>query len=317
MVDRISSLDSSYSTGDLSIYPEAKDSKTELYEVKNNAETFLTHSLSYNGKYLVVDSTSTFPDQGLLLVGTEIIYYDSKTATLFTDLKRGFAGSRQNYWPKLTKIGNTVMAEPHNTIKDAIINIETNLGTEESPDATSLNGILKSLEERFLAPKPVFRASVTKGPAPLTVQFQNFTTGDPIRFLWQFDGSSQSTETAPSFTYMNEGTYSVKLNMITSLGAVGVSTKTDYITVDNNLKEGFYYTNELSPGTFEFIDQTPGDVKNRYFIFGDGVKESQDDPDVHTAIHTYSAAGEYETALIVVMSDGKVIKYTADPVVVE
>lgn len=319
MVDRISSLDLSYKTGDLSLFPEAKDTRSELYEVKNNAETFLTHSLSYAGQFLLVDDTSSFPDKGLILVGTEIVYYDEKTSVMFKTLKRGFAGSRQNQWSVNTRVANAVLAEPHNVIKDAVINIETNLGLEENPDPDSLNGILKSLEERYLSPKPIFRASAVSGSSPLEVRFQNFSYGNPIRYLWDFGDGTQSVEDSPTHTYLSEGTYTVKLNMITSLGAQGVATKENYINVDDTLKQGYYYVSQYSGTTstsFQFIDQTPGNVTSRYWIFGDGQIESESDPDIHVVDHTYSDEGEYETALLVVMDTGKLIRYVTDKIVV-
>lgn len=320
MVDRISTLDSSYVTGDLSIYPEAKDTINELYSVKNNAETVLVHSLSYSANFLLVEDTSKFPDSGLLLVGTEVIYYEEKTSVSFKSLKRGFSGSRQNQWEVGTKVANAVLSEPHNALKDAIINIETNLGTEENPSSQSLNGILKSLEDKYLAPKPIFRASVVSGPAPLQVRFQNFSYGDPIRYLWDFgDGSAQTVEEAPEHTYTAEGLYTVKLSLITSLGAQGVAVKTDYINVDNTLKQGYYYISQYSGNTstaFTFVDQTPGNIASRYWIFGDGQTESQLDPDIHTTTHIYSQAGVYESSLIVVMDTGKYIKYTGDSITV-
>jgi len=50
MVDRISASDDGYSTGDLSVFPEAIDTKETLYEVSNNAVTVLKQTLNYNSK---------------------------------------------------------------------------------------------------------------------------------------------------------------------------------------------------------------------------------------------------------------------------
>lgn len=318
-VDRISTLDSGYVTGDLSIYPAAKDTADQLYHVRNNAETVLVQSMGYGAKYLVVSDTSSFPPRGIIRVGLELIYYDSKTATTFQNLKRAFAGSRQNQWPIGTLVQNSVTAEVHNAVKDAIINIETNLGLETSPAAASLNGILKAQETRFLSPKPVFRAFPLKGAVPLQVKFQNFSSGNPIRYLWDFGDGQTSIETAPTHTYLEEGIFTVKLNMITSLGAQGIATKSNYITVDNTLTEGFYYATPSTGTTstvFNFVDQTIGNVESRYWIFDDGTSEIQTDPDIHSTTHQYTSAGTYNTALIVVFSNQKLRRYVTDPIVV-
>lgn len=318
MVDRKSSLDSDYVSGGLSVYPATKDTRNTLYEVRNNAETFLTQSLSYGGKYIVVDSTTTFPSQGLIRVGTELIYYDKKTDTTFQNLKRGFAGSRQNQWNAGTSITNSVMADAHNAVKDALINIEKNLGLEINPQSNSLNGILSGLETKFLSPKPIFKASPSKGAAPLTVRFQNFSGGDPIRYLWDFGDGATSVELAPEHTYVEEGSYTVKLNMITTLGARGTTTKENYIVVDNEITDGFYYFTPsigTSGTAFTFVDQTLGDVASRYWIFGDGETESQLDPDIHVTTHVYSP-GTYNSSLIVVFVDQKIKHYVSEPIVV-
>jgi hypothetical protein len=189
VLERNSSLDLGYSVGDLSLYPLAQDDKNQLYEAKNNAETKLTQALTYNGKYIIVDNTDNFPSKGLLRIGPpagqtgnfELVYYDQKVAGVFRNLIRGFAGSRQGQWKVGSSVINSVMAEHHNAVKDAIIQLETNLGTEEFPETTSLNGILKSQETRFLSPKPLFRAWPIKGAAPLRVRFQNFSSGPLIR----------------------------------------------------------------------------------------------------------------------------------------
>jgi PKD repeat protein len=210
------------------------------------------------------------------------------------------------------------MAEPSNAIKDAIISMQVNLGTT-NPSRDSLNYILSAAETTWLSPKPVFRAIPSSGPAPLTVKFQNFSTGDAVRFLWDFGDGESSVETAPSHTYEDEGQYTVKLNMITSLGAQGIVTKEDYIIVDNSLRDGFYYITP-SIGTtatqFTFIDQTVGDVVNRYWIFDDGNSVRESNPNIHTTTHTYSSTGTYNTALIVDFSNQSTRRYITDPIIV-
>src|SRR5579872_3391150 len=98
-VDRVASTDRSYLPGDLSLFPIAKDNKQQLYVVANNAQTVTTQSANYNSSYFIVEDTSSFPDQGLILVGFEQVYYTVKTPNSFRGLKRGFAASRQDTWP--------------------------------------------------------------------------------------------------------------------------------------------------------------------------------------------------------------------------
>lgn len=343
MVDRISGSDEGYTSGDLSVYPLAVDTKEVLYEAKNNAVTLLKQTLSYNAKIVIVDDTSKFADKGIIRVGPltgspsspELIYYDKKTGNTFQNLKRGFAGSRQNRWVPdgKTIVTNSVNADMHNTIKDAIINIENNLGVKEDPEPLSLNGILKAQETRFLLPKPLFRAFPIKGKPPLKVRFQNFTTGHVVRHLWDFGDGGTSLEKSPIHTYVNEGIFTVKLNVITSTQGQGIVTKKNYIVVSNDTAPPFFYVESISnpyssqtasqrtsegtptsPKEFIFVDQTDGDIVQRNWIYGDGNQYTENDPDIHVTSHIYSKPGSYDVTLLVVFSNGRVNSITlSDP----
>jgi PKD repeat protein len=314
MADRISTLDAGYLAGDLSIFPSAIDTKSTLYEVRNGAETYLTQSVTYGGNFLVVDDASTFPTEGLIRLGTELVYYGSRSSTIFRDLKRGFAGSRRNTWTVGTKVQNAVMAEIHNSLRDAIINIQNTVGKLTDPDPESLNGILTELEVQHLSPLPKFRAFPLSGAPPLAVRFQNFSGGPPIRFFWDFGDGTTAVDISPTHTYQKEGVYTIKMQMITSLGGQGIVTKTDYITVDKNAKLPLFYAETLtgkskatagdSATVFTFVDQTDGDIASRYWIWDDGTNSSELDPDVHTASHVYQSAGVYSPVLLCVFKNG-------------
>jgi hypothetical protein len=325
-MSRISSLDEGYRSGDLSVYPEAIDTKDTLNEAKNNAETTLKQSLSYTGKNIIVEDVSGFPDAGIIRIINEesgqyeLLYYGKKTNFGFTNLIRDFAGSRRNSWVAGSKLSSSVFAEHHNSIKDAILNIQNHLGLKSFPSNDSLNGILKKLEEKYLSPKPVWRTYPKSGAPGLTVRFQNFSGGDAIRFLWDFGDGSTSIEKNPIHTYQNEGIYSVKLNIITSTGAQGIATKSNYITVDENLKTPFFYVapeNSTIPNysiqtatdlgepyqIFQFVDQTDGDISQRFWIFDDGNSIAITDPNIHTYEYSYEKPGSYEPSLLIVFSD--------------
>jgi PKD repeat protein len=340
MIDRISSLDDGYATGDLSIFPEALDDKHILFEATNNSFIPLKQTLTYNGKVIIVEDTSSFPDKGELRVGPfpgesgeyELIYYNKKTNNTFQELKRGYAGSKTNYWTAIKScVSNAVVAEHHNAIKDAILNIEVDLGLKEFPDPESLNGILKKQETRFLAPKPLFRAYPIKGAPSLKVRFQNFTTGHIARFLWDFGDGGTSLERNPIHTYVSEGNYTVKLNVITTTGAQGIVTKINYISVDLEESFPFFYVNSIDfpyslqyaaennvdPKEFVFVDQTDGDIIQRNWIFGDGESHTQQDPDVHEISHIYSLPGSYVVTELLQFSNGRLKKHQlSEPLVV-
>jgi PKD repeat protein len=334
MAIRISSLDLGYSIGGLSAHPVGIDSLQALYETRNNAETTLRQTLSFNGKYIIVNDSSKFPPQGLLRIGPpagkagnyEIIYFAQNNNNVLSDLVRGFAGSRQSTWKVGSHVIHSVMAEHHNALRDAIYNMQVNLGVSENPTSTSLNGILKRQENIFLAPKAIFRAHKISGPPPFTVRFQNFSTGPIIRYLWDFGDGTTSIEKSPIHTYLNEGIYTVQLNLVTVLGGQGISTKSNYITVSEQEITPFFYvtpsvgiTKETAlktattPTTFRFIDQTDGDISQRYWIFGGNgtidnvpvVNQSyqEDNPNIHEVNFVFDKPNSYTPGLMIVFEN--------------
>lgn len=343
VLDRNSSLDLGYEPGDLSAYPVKLDTADRLYRATNNAETVLRQGLTYAGKYILVEDASKFPDKGILRVGAgpyELVYYDVKRSGVFRDLIRGFAGSVQRQWPAGTPATAPVLAEHFKAVRDAILNIETNLGTEGEPEEESLNWILKTQETRFLSPKPLFRGWPLKGPPPLKVRFQNFSSGPLVRYLWDFGDGTTSVEKHPTHTYVSEGVYSVKLNIVTSLGAQGIMTKSNYVTASDDERDPFFYVTPSSgysrataeqlgvePTEFTLVDQTDGDVFQRYWIFDgagttDGVVPAEEfsqpvyNPNRHTIKYIYDDPGEYTPSLLVVFSNQKLKRAVVDSITV-
>jgi len=78
-----------------------------------------------------------------------------------------------------------------------------------------------------------FSASVISGTAPLEVQFFDETLGDPMVWWWDFDndGSTDSIEQDPVWTFTENGIYSVKLKVHNG-EAEDIEIKTNYIIVE-------------------------------------------------------------------------------------
>ncbi len=83
-------------------------------------------------------------------------------------------------------------------------------------------------------PDANFTASPRNGSAPLTVHFTNTSQGNPVSWAWDFDnnGTIDSTEQNPTYTYNAAGNYTVKLT-VTGLGGTNVKTLNNYITVSS------------------------------------------------------------------------------------
>jgi len=347
-----SSLDENYTVGHISTFPSSTDvsgeidSKFTLYDTTNNAETILAQALPYTGLYIVVDDASKFPPQGLLRVGAkpgearpgEIVHYSKRTNAVFSELVRGFVGSRQNQWEKGSSVSCAVMAEHHNAVKDATWNIEHYLGLKNNPSANSISGILKNYETRYLAPKPMFRAYPLAGPPPLNVRFQNFSNSDAIRFLWDFGDGTQSIERNPNHIYYDEKVYTVKLHIITSSGAQGIAKKNNYITVSKQEISPFFYIDTLNKNigpwskdtaqqltgnsnnaqTFIFVDQSDGDIAQRYWVFDDATSPILvSDPNIHTITHQYQTGGDYTPSILMVYGDQRIKRYYSNLLTVQ
>ena len=146
-------------------------------------------------------------------------------------------------------------------------------GTETGTSGYYVNGA---------APTANFSATPINGSAPLTVQFNDQSTGPPTSWAWDFnnDGNVDSTEQNPIYTYNNAGTYTVKLTVTNAAGSDD-EIKTDYITV---LKSNVYVnitTSNPNPQvgdkvtyTFKLGNKGPGIAKDVVFtyVIPDGVE---------------------------------------------
>ena len=80
-----------------------------------------------------------------------------------------------------------------------------------------------------------FSANPIIGPAPLTVNFTDQSTGSITFWEWNFGDGSTSTMQNPSHTYIDPGAYTVSLT-VTGSGGSDTETKTDFIEVQNVTK---------------------------------------------------------------------------------
>jgi PKD repeat protein len=327
MVSKLSSYDIGYTTGDLSIFPQAIDGYDTLYSAKNNSETVLTQALNYGANLIIVESTENFPDKGLIRINLqdkyatppEYVYYENKTNQTFYNLIRGFGDSRETNWGVGAQIIGGVFADHHNSLKDSIIKIEQTLGTLVEPAAETLNGILKKQEIKYLTPRPLFRGYPLNGKPPLTVKFQNFSNIIANKFFWDFGDGGTSLLKSPTHTYINEGAFDVKLRVITDLGAQGVISKTGYVNVSTNIPDLFFYATPsvgysiqtaaelgVDPTEFNLIDQSVGKIVERFWIFEDGGNQSQQNPNIHYTTHAYQKPGNYAPTLLITLEGNNV-----------
>lgn len=317
---KVSSYDENYLAGDLSVFPALIDSSTTLYEARNLSETKLQIGLGLNSTIINLEDATNFPSRGILKIGnlsskdgnSELVYYFKKEGNTIRDIIRGFQNSKATIWPKGTLVTSGVFAEHHNSIKDAVLKIENKLGEQDFPANNSLNNLLKTLENDILSPKPIFRAFPIFGKPPFTVKFKNFTIGNNNKYFWDFGDNTTSIDESPEHTYIREGIFTIQLNVINELGGQGIVTKNNYINSNNeNVMPLFYILprfggisrktaekNNTNPTEYKFIDQTDGNIINRFFVFGDGKDLTISDPNIHVVKHIYDEPGEYKPYIL-------------------
>ncbi|MDY6876692.1 MAG: PKD domain-containing protein [Chloroflexota bacterium] len=75
-----------------------------------------------------------------------------------------------------------------------------------------------------------FTAWPTSGVAPLTVVFTNTSSGGYTASLWNFGDGTTSTQTSPTHTYTETGSYTVTL-AVSRLGEMDTLVRPNYVTV--------------------------------------------------------------------------------------
>ena len=111
------------------------------------------------------------------------------------------------------------------------------------------------------SPVAVVNATPTNGVTPLTVAFSSEGSKDPdpadsIRFAWDFDGNgtTDSIDPNPSFTYTTNGVYTARLTVTDSSGKTASANTT--ITVGNTAPT-VNVTVPVEGGLFAFGDSIP------------------------------------------------------------
>ena len=114
------------------------------------------------------------------------------------------------------------------------------------------------------APTAKLAADVTNGQAPLAVNFSSEGSSDPdpgdsIKFAWDFDGNgtTDSTDPNPTFTYTTNGVYTAKLTVADSSGKTATANTTIEV---GNTAPTVKITTPADGGFFNWGDPIPWTV---------------------------------------------------------
>jgi gliding motility-associated-like protein len=120
-------------------------------------------------------------------------------------------------------------------------------------------------------PTVTFIANQVSGCSPLTVQFNNTTSGNPTNCQWSFSNGASAVGCQSSYTFTNSGCYDVTLT--NTVGGCTVSqTLTDYVCVTSPPIANFSMNpNEFtaSPQNVTFYNNSSG-ATSYLWNFGDG-----------------------------------------------
>ncbi len=150
-----------------------------------------------------------------------------------------------------------------------------------------------------------FSAVPMSGLAPLEVQFTDESSGSVGLYEWDFDndGTIDSNEQNPLYTYTEPGIYSVSLTITDELGVYSsTELKIDYISVGEAIVADFSAEplSGIAPLEVEFYDESSGPIISWEWDFNnDGIIDSDD----QNPVFTYTAGGIYTVSLTV--SDGE------------
>lgn len=154
-------------------------------------------------------------------------------------------------------------------------------------------------------PRPVadFSAPVTtKCEPPLTVNFQDLSTGGPVSWQWDFGDGGTSGLQNPSHTYNSYGSFSVTLIVSNGFGCTDTIVRANYVTIQRaSISIAPFPVKGCIPITVSPVATiTSVDAITSYaWDFGDGGTSTLPNP-----THTYIAQGTYTVKLYITTSSG-------------
>jgi PKD repeat protein len=142
-----------------------------------------------------------------------------------------------------------------------------------------------------------FTADVTVGTEPLTVNFIDLSSNDPLTWFWEFGEGSTSTIRNPSFTYYYPGIYDVALTTTSQGGSSDTEIKEAFIEVTASVPQPDFNgtpTSGVIPLQVSFNDLSEGTIESWLWDFGDGNTSYEQNPE-----YIYSESGIFSVSLTV------------------
>ena len=221
-------------------------------------------------------------------------------AVSFTDKSTGSPTSW--YWNFGDGTNATVQNPVHIYSSAGSFNVSLNVTNSDGSNSTTKT---EYIQVSSIAP-PVanFTAKPTCGKAPLSVAFNDTSTGTPTSWYWNFGDGTNSTNQNPTHVYTTSGNYTVSLTA-SNAGGSNTTTRQNYITVSGGCKQRPCANFEAKPTcgkaplTVTFTDLSTGSPTSWYWNFGDGTNSTSQNP-----VHVYTKPGSYTVSLNATNSQG-------------
>jgi hypothetical protein len=197
------------------VYPNGLDDDSTLYVVYNTSETVTVgDNQAWSEEITIVpvgaNDDEIWADNGFANISGELFYYDlaekdsNGKVFKFKRCLRNFGGSHTHFNPSGTSVRGFVIAEHHQQLADAILDIEGFVGQNFSPDTSTLDWRIRNLQntppifDDYGCPTVVFVTTIVSSD-PTTGTVMDYTidiTGVIQTFILQFGDGFQTTSTA-------------------------------------------------------------------------------------------------------------------------
>ncbi len=118
-------------------FPASLDTDSTLLVQVNDCSSLLATTISNSATSLDVVSGTLFPSAGVIRLEDEFLIYTGKSTNTLTGLTRGAFSSVAAAHTAGVSVKMTLMAAYHNAVKDAVVAVETKVGSGSSTPAVS------------------------------------------------------------------------------------------------------------------------------------------------------------------------------------
>jgi PGF-pre-PGF domain-containing protein len=267
----------------------------------NSTEQNPTHTYASAGTYTVSlnatnvgGSNTSIQTDHITAAITPVAGFTSDVTSGAVPLSVNFTDQSSNsptswFWDFGDGINSTEQDPNHVYTSVGIYNVSLNV--------TNAGGSNTSMQTAYITaayvPVANFTADVTSGAVPLSVNFTDLSSNNPISWLWDFGDGDNSTDQHPIHTYAGAGIYNVSLN-VTNMGGSNILIQAAYINAAVAPVANFTadVTSGTAPLAVYFADQSTNTPTSWAWNFGDGTTSTEQDP-----AHTYTSAGTYNVSL--------------------